>query len=67
MPQTSMKILLVADQFYAANNGMTISARRLPRSSGSTAMRFGCCASGNRNFCLQASGPISEKAVYPDF
>lgn len=28
MPQTSMKILLVADQFYAANNGMTISARR---------------------------------------
>lgn len=28
MPQTPMRILLVADQFYAANNGMTISARR---------------------------------------
>ena len=28
MSQPRMKILLVADQFYSANNGMTISARR---------------------------------------
>ena len=28
MTQQPLKILLVTDQFYAANNGMTISSRR---------------------------------------